>query len=244
MSSSRSSVVAPPTLGGELVEHAAETLQITVPLVVPEQVLQPGQAQQTFKADLVTGLAKLLDIDPSGIFILSFRAASPTRRRLLNTDTHAVLRRKLPAVSVSVSVVKSSCTKCNKCVAVIVSVAKCASFGFDCSCQTACKRTSVCEKCIAYGYSHATCQSAGVNCACDSDAAIGSRRMLGHAAAANARELPAVAVAVSIEETSSAESKFSQLMRCLELANDVASTAACNKRHVATASSTNNIALG
>ena len=120
---------------------------------------------------------------------------------------------------------------CDKCFAVTHSIAECDGYGLECTCSATCQRHGACAKCLLHGRALSDCESFGLDCACTSTIATsGHRRALGNDGR-TPRTLPAVAVAVSIEETSSAESKFSKLMRCLELATDDVSTAKCNRRH-------------
>ena len=104
------------------------------------------------------------------------------------------------------------------------SKAQCSGYGLDCACKTtACKGapSAACSKCMGAGNSRTLCHSFGLGCGCGKAVPSSSRRALGTTklnAHGGPRSAPAVAVSVSIEETSSAKSRFDDVMRCLKSA--------------------------
>ena len=92
-----------------------------------------------------------------------------------------------------------------------------------------------CKTCLADGNSRTACHAYGIDCGCSKTMPTGHRRALGIARSSMpqgvTRRAPAVAVSVSIEETSSAKSKFDGMMRCLAAAGTSATaTVACHSQ--------------
>ena len=117
--------------------------------------------------------------------------------------------------------------------------AQCSSYGLDCDCKaTSCNgaASAMCQKCLGVGHSRTLCHSFGLDCGCGAapsgHRALGSKVLRGRV---GSRRTPAVAVSVSIEETSSAHSKFDVLLSCLGAAKSRAAATACHSAPTGTA---------
>jgi hypothetical protein len=115
-------------------------------------------------------------------------------------------------------------TACIGCMSYGSSKTECASFGLDCASlrkATGCAGTpsASCQKCLGVGRTRVICHSFGLDCGCGKTVPSSRRRALGTASNRKhsmPRYAPGVAVAVSIEETSSATSDFEKIMVCLK----------------------------